>query len=783
VFFGMAYPGGVINYVTKQPQFSKIPTTLTYSYGGNVNRMGTERFTLDHNAVLSDKAALRIVGAWDNGVGDRRFEFQKGFSVTPSLALVPFQSGKLRITVEAEFLKRTRNQDDTAWQWPEQWFADYKNPSAALIAAAGLSGAADPVAAYRARIFSGPGNWIADVRKAANDPYIALWTQPLKNGAYITDLAGNRVFDSKFNYYGSGTYSDEQNTTFSVVTEFSPLTWLDIRHAFTSDLSRYSEVKATASPNADGITWQTMNGIVSRDYILDAYTHQLDVVLKNKIRNFDSKLLLGGVFRESFNSYTGNNGANLAGTGQFPFFGNLPGTFDKPDEGYVSPIPAQFRSVSFAGNFSQEYVRNRAGKILDPTQIYSLYDPAANLFPDIRRITEVQRGLVDHYKPRRKEWYINHQGTAIDGRLTTFLGYREERILANGGQMVDANPPWYLGQSYMLQNIPQSMWAAYGMNEGYQRSQLVDRKGNSKMAGFSFEVVKNINLYASFSQTYLPNGPFTLGGDYNEIDIRTRATLLGLDPTATVAAVAAAGGTQQIKNERGKNMEVGAKFSLNDNKIVASFGVFRINRLNRALDDTQRQFDEPLNWTGPGRTGSNSRIIRWYSNDAEQETEGAETDIVWTPIRNYQAVFSGSWMWKAKTIADSTLTATNLNTPIVFGNRLPFAPEFRFNLHNKYTFTHNLIGNFGNGASIGGGFRYASEIIISNDTNSNVGRGGVTAGNYTVFDAVFSYPIELVGYKMTASLNINNVFDKEYSEGNMNLSSPRTWLVTMGMKF
>ncbi|HRE83269.1 MAG TPA: TonB-dependent receptor plug domain-containing protein, partial [Opitutaceae bacterium] len=81
VFFGQGFPGGVINYVTKQPQFTDIPTTFSYSYGGNTQRMGTERYTLDHNAVLSKKAAFRFVGAVTDDVGSQRYEYTKNTTV------------------------------------------------------------------------------------------------------------------------------------------------------------------------------------------------------------------------------------------------------------------------------------------------------------------------------------------------------------------------------------------------------------------------------------------------------------------------------------------------------------------------------------------------------------------------------------------------------------------------------------------------------------------------------------------------------------------------------
>ena len=45
-----------------------------------------------------------------------------------------------------------------------------------------------------------------------------------------------------------------------------------------------------------------------------------------------------------------------------------------------------------------------------------------------------------------------------------------------------------------------------------------------------------------------------------------------------------------------------------------------------------------------------------------------------------------------------------------------------------------------------------------------------------------SYPFELYGYKMFASLNVDNATDEEYSEGGFNLSPPRSYLLTLGVQ-
>lgn len=790
VFFGNAFPGGVINYVTKQPVFNKIPTTITYQYGAWDERMGTERATLDHNAVLSKKAALRLVGAWDNYKGDARGEVQKGYSFNAGLTLIPLDSGKLKIFIEAEQLGRKRNQDDFSWQMPDQYFLDYKNPPAALIAAAGLSGNADPVGAYRTRILNSIGNWIADVRNAANDQGITLWTKPLEHGAYVTDKSGNRYLDEKFNYYGPGSLSDENNSTFATVVDFSPLSWLDLRYSFTAVQSSFNRNYSAALPLADGVRFNAYGQVAAtiQGYDIDAKYHQLDFVFKKKVWELDNKLLVGGFYSETYNSFTGNITPNLTGTGQFPFYGNLPGSFDKPDEGYVSPIPASIRTTTFAGNFNQEFIRDRNGKILTPMEIYSLYDPGVHPFPDIRRITQVDRGLVDHSRPERKEWYVNWQGTTLNDRLTMMLGYREEKI-ETPGQLVSANPPWFTVSDFALQNVPESQWAMYGLSAVFSRPRTT--KGDSKMAGASFEITKNVNVYATYSETFLPSGVQYLGGDTDPNALRDRAILLGKNPVTEFNRILAQGFFTEVPNERGKNMEVGVKVSLNDNKLVGTASIYRITRENRNLDDITAQVNEPLNYLA---NGTYSRVQRWYSASSEQQTEGFEFEGIWTPKRNFQMVVSGSWMWTAETISDPSLEPNTTTSAaaqaqalivknLVLSNRLPFAPEYRFNIWNKYTFDRDFIGSFGQGASIGLGARYSSEIIISNDINTNSQRGGITAGDYLVWQLNLSYPFEFSGYKMFTSLNIDNATDEKYSEGGMNLSPPRSYLLTVGMQF
>lgn len=775
IFFGMAFPGGVINYITKKPQLHEIPTAMTISYGGEGDRMGSVRGTLDHNAVLSGKAALRVVGAWDNILGDARNEYQKGFSVAPSLTLVPLSSGKLNILLEGEYVKRTRNLSDESWRWDERWFEAYANPSAALIAAApdAVRNAADPVAAYRDRIRTNIGNWITDYRIATGDPTAALW-RSLDRGAVITDAAGNRVRDEKFNYWGPHSFSDEESTTFSLTADLAATKWLDVRYNLTMEKTIYHETKAFAQPNADGTTWNALNGLVKRDYIPDFDTQQLDLVFKGDFFKMKHRMLAGAVDRYTYVRYTGNNGH----TNINPFYGYLPGTFDKPDEGYVSPIPPEFRppsNVAAGWGYTQQFVRDRNGKIITPQQIFSNYDPAVHPFPDVNRIMEVSRGLIDRGRQWRDEWYLNYQGSAFEDRLTVMLGYREEKYKSSG-QVLAANGPWFEvhGSPY---TIPDEQWTMYGLSNFSLPSSY---KGDSKMAGVSFDIAKDVTLYASYSETYLPTTIPNIGGGYNPVEVSARATSLGLNPTTELARLDAQGANKVPVHEAGKNSEIGVKFNLNDGKIVSTVSLYRLDRANRMLDDSAAQTGEPLNWTGPGNTGSYSRLIRWYNNSSLSRSEGLEIETIWTPIRNYQAVISGSWMWKAAVLDDITINPSSAIGQIYFGERMPNAPEYRLNVMQKYTFTDGRM----RGLTLGLGARYSSKINIStSDMNFNPRNGGLTAGDYLVFDGSISYPFEVLGYRMRTSVRGTNLLDEEYSEGSYNLAPARGWWLSLDMTF
>lgn len=782
VFFGQGYPGGVINYVTKRPEFTKIPTKLRYTFGEN----NVNRGTLDTNQVFSDKAAMRVVAGWENSNGEKEYEFTKRFDLTPSVTIVPFSSGKVKITAEAIYLKERFNQNNFAWLFPSGWFQSYANPDAKLMTAAGMD-PTDPasITKYRARIFNNLGAWIADMRKANNDPLMPLYTN-VATGAYYTDPSGHRVHDRHFNFANRGAYIDNEQTTTDFTVEASPFSWLDLRYVYTRDNTTFNDFEGINYPNADGYTFNAAYGGNGSGYYRKTKNHQLDVVLKFDTGSIKHKLLGGYVLQNYLQQYWS------PATNTTPIYAFVPG-FNYPTVN-VGPGSLPNNGLNTGWNVPvNQYIKDRFGNIMTAQQVYSQWDPSTQVAPPVDKIFPLNRNLLDGYPVQYNDWYVNYQASLLHDRLNVLAGFRQE-TRRDGGQALTANFPWFSPPTYAWGDPNAFPPSVYNYSPSYAATNYMKQTGNSWMGGASYEIIKDVNIYASVSQTFRFNNRTPLGG-YDQVTFPVLAQRM-LDASGgsftykfpdgstrvihNVAeaqkAVTDAGADQIAKNEEGINYEIGAKTSLWDNKLVSTVSVFRSERSNQLTEDPQHQTDDVFNYNpiiGGGRN------FRWRSNAAKNRIEGAEFEVIWTPVRNFQSVTNGSWLWTAKTIADPSIPKTAANYAIYFNNRIENVPEYKFTSFNKYT----LDSGFARGLSVGLGMRYESKTVVSRSVDWNPDRGGFTAGNYVVFDGTLSYPWEIDGYKIETQFGVYNLADQKYFDGGYVPAPRRNWLITNTLSF
>ncbi|ATC64605.1 hypothetical protein CMV30_11920 [Nibricoccus aquaticus] len=786
VFFGQGYPGGVINYITKKPQFEKNFTTLSYTVDDN----GGDKVILDHNAALSSQAALRVVGAWTDQSGDRNYEFKKNLNITPSLTLNPFKSGKLRINLELEYLKESYNQNDYSWVYPTAWFEAYANPTPELIAASGVANAT----AYRARIFNSPTNWIADVRKARNDPSLPLYTTNSPNG-YYTNTSGVRVKDEAFNFTNSGAYTENEVKTFQTTVDLSPFSWVDARYVFTNDNSQFDNIGGLNIPNADGITFNAINAGAGNGYYRRAQDHQIDLIFKADAFGIKNKILVGGIVNKQRQQYMASAGA---------VYYKVPG--------YNYPTPPVNNLPNPAGVNglvpTNQVLRDRFGNILTAQQVYSQWDPSIHPNPPADKVYNIERNILDGYNTKNEAVYVNWQVQLLQDKLTILSGYRKESTEAQG-QTAETNAPWFIppATAYLDQTTYPANVYNYTPSYAGDPEMFRTRKGDAWMGGASYEIKPGLSVYATISKTFKINTG--LAGGYDELALdqllqdaltftggsfNYRGSTITSVPQGRSVLIAN-GSDASIENEEGLNYEVGVKTSLWNDKLVSTVSLFRGIRKDQKLDDTQKISSDPFNSSttlfAPTSLFYNKRNFRWRTVGVENQIEGTEFDIIWTPIRNYQAVINGAWMWQAETMEDPTKfkpgtagfnSATASNQALwsmFFGNRIENVPEYRFNVYNKYTFTHGPV----RGLALSLGARYSSETVQSRSFDWNPDRGGWKAGDYFVFDGSVTYPWELFGYKLTSSLGIQNLADKTYYEGNVVAAEPRTWTLRTTLTF
>ncbi|QYM77792.1 TonB-dependent receptor plug domain-containing protein [Horticoccus luteus] len=795
VFFGQGYPGGVINYVTKQPVFAKIPTTFRYS----INDNSGQKLTADINVPLSKRVAFRLTGGWEDTQGERRFEFRKNVNYTPSMTFVPFDSGKLKINIEAESLHESFNQNDYDWIYSD--FAGWR--TAALASGPKVPNTTStPSLAY--------ATYINNKRVATGDYALPAYTK-VERGAYYTDANGNFIHDKAFNYTSRGARTTNDVSSFTATADVSPTEWLDGRYVFLHDNSRFNNIEGVTTPWGDGIHWNVGASATSGYYRLTD-THQLDLIFKFNTGGLKHKILTGYNYTTYLQNYLGND---IKFT---PYYGHVPGSTNPvANPGYgttggtqvADNLVGEGRSHDTGPPTVNQVVRDRNGNIKLVKAVYSNFDPGFETYPTIDILFPMDRVWLDGYKPINSAAYLNYQLSAFNDRLNIIAGYRRQ-WQQEKGQYLEANYPWYQVPVNAWRdpaNYPADAWG-YGANY-IQALRVYKRHGDAWMAGASFAVTNAINVYASVSKTFQFNIG-NVGGVFtgNEIPVVQSALdqnggsfqYLGQTITSVnqfVAIEKSRGAYDDLRDENGMNWELGAKISTQDSRIVGTFSVFRGERTNQMLDDpvAQSNLSEPLNYNttlfAPGTVGYNTRVFRWRTTNLKNRIEGAQAEVIWSPLPNYQAVINGSWLWTAKTLYDKTkpmpgtpdynagTAAQKVAWDIYYGARIENVPEYRFNVFNKYTFSDG----FARGGSVGLGMRYSSKTVVSRSVDWNPLNGGYQAGDYVVFDVTLSYPWQIFGQNIATSLGIYNATDEQYSEGSFVLSPGRNWLFSNTLSF
>ncbi|MCC5805958.1 MAG: TonB-dependent receptor [Opitutales bacterium] len=248
--------------------------------------------------------------------------------------------------------------------------------------------------------------------------------------------------------------------------------------------------------------------------------------------------------------------------------------------------------------------------------------------------------------------------------------------------------------------------------------------------GALYQVIDEVSVYASYSESFL----------------NTNARFTSQEPAVPGTYTPGA----PFPPESGTGIDVGLKFELAGGALSGNLTYFDIER-----DQIEIVDPDVLNVQG--------NPVRFPSG--EERSKGFELELFYAPSRALT-------LTAGITHADSKFTRVSRDQEYLVGEQRFGSTKWQGSLFAKYTF---LDGGM-EGLTVGGGAYYVGPREI------DPGRP-FRNGSYTVFDALVSYRHEVAGFHLVHSLNINNVFDREYYQGFTNGFAPRTFLLSSRMEF
>ncbi|HEU5080781.1 MAG TPA: TonB-dependent receptor [Opitutaceae bacterium] len=250
----------------------------------------------------------------------------------------------------------------------------------------------------------------------------------------------------------------------------------------------------------------------------------------------------------------------------------------------------------------------------------------------------------------------------------------------------------------------------------------------SPQFGAGYKVTRDSMLYASYSTSFTAN----LG------NLQTPQIVDGVWKTIA---------TGQQAPTTGKGYEVGYKTDFLNGRISSTVAVYQIE---------QRDVVQTFNVIMPTTPEAVGATVSTTVQGTEVRSRGVELETTLSPTDNWQIYLS---------IAENDVR--NSAEPYGFAYYLGAHPNGSVktlaNLWTRYNFTMAPV----KGLWIGGGFNYAGDAAADNRNKDFI------LPSYWVFNAAVGYEWKWGKTKMSATLNANNLADKDYFVANQEQTTPR----------
>jgi len=240
-------------------------------------------------------------------------------------------------------------------------------------------------------------------------------------------------------------------------------------------------------------------------------------------------------------------------------------------------------------------------------------------------------------------------------------------------------------------------WYEYRAPAAPATSYKVERQ-TTPFAGLVYDITKKLNAYVSYTEIFTPQ---------NVKDVNNN----------------------MLKPITGEDYEAGLKGEFFGGKLNASAGLFRINNVGRAVEDS----------AGPATCAPSNPTGRCRIAGGKTESEGWEAELSGelAPGWNIQGGYTNT---RTRYVVD---TAANTNQPL---RAIDPRHQLRF-------FSNYRLGGLLKGWTVGGGANIQSDATVTGS--------GLTArqGGYSVLNAMAGYRFN---DRYSVQVNVNNLADKTY---------------------
>lgn len=353
------------------------------------------------------------------------------------------------------------------------------------------------------------------------------------------------------------------------------------------------------------------------------------------------------------------------------------------------------------------------------------YDPRTGPVPSLLQLlrdqygaTYVEPGVVRKGGSHSNSYYGVLQSSFLDDRLRTLVGARH---LTNHRPTDDDRD---------------------GIDVDFVTRKLVPQYGAL------FRLTPALSLYGSYSETFVPQRQQTA-------DLAAIRATQG-DPTSAGYRPPAVIPVQFLTADLlGRGWETGAKLELGDGRVFGTLTYFSNEEASRFDIDTRNQVLFQL----PGGT------VRAAAG--RSQTKGLETEWVWTPHANYQALVSASYFFKKNEVSNPSVARE-------VGSHLESVPRYTVSLWNKYTFTTGKLSGF----YLGGGLNAMGETYEHPSWTVPIKSEPVV-----LVDALVGYTTKLGDWPVDLRVNVRNLTDEHYLNGTFQYGEPRTYRFGVSVTF